>query len=229
MMMRDKNKSKLLLAAVTVTGCLLLVLGVVDLWTGPKRFDATWLLHPGSPVNWLTAFNLVAAGVAAGRLAWQNSRRAGNPDGVPRLIWPLLALVFTAAGFDEVFEIHEMIGDQIKLLRPGSALEAVPPHLLEGNMALALYAVGACGVFFLLLPQLKKDAYAYYSFCSAIGFQVTALLCERFFGWAEDAPMPWVLIAYLEESCELFGTLFYALAIIFLAINANRQASTATH
>ncbi|MFQ5715743.1 MAG: hypothetical protein ACE5GQ_01420 [Nitrospinales bacterium] len=219
----NRKRKNLLFTALGVTGFLLMILGLVDLWTGPRRFDFLWIPHPNNPINWMTALNLVFAGAAAGWTASLYGSSEERHDWVMRLLWSGLAVVFALGATDEIFEIHEWAGGVFKSFRAQRGIESLPAHLFEGNIVLALYAVGACGVFSLLLPLLKKDPFSYKAFCAGIVFQVTALACERFFGWAEDVPKPWVLIAYLEETCELFATLFYALAMAFIAIKLEAE------
>jgi hypothetical protein len=214
---KTRGNFGILKTAIGITSVLVLALGIVDLWTGPHEDRFYSIIDDDNPINWLTTLNLWIAGVFAGKAAFGYWRGTQVPDWtMRRLVLAAMSAAFFLGGLDETFELHERLGGIMKTWRLEAGMESVPRHFFKGNVILAVYALAACGAFYILAPALRESRFAYRSFAAAIGFQVTALVCERFLEEADRLPKPWVFIVYLEEISELYGTLFFALSMIFL-------------
>lgn len=218
----DRNNRNIFLVALGFTSLFVLALGLLDLLTGETR-DWRSIVHTDNPINWMTSAYLVLAGVFAAQAGYSLNRDTSS-DYTVRLILPCIAFVFLFGGLDEMFEIHEWVGRHVPtpswMHRHSEAkpLETGLYLSLQGfSYFLTLYVGGAWIAFFLIGNLLRKEPFAFFSFLTALGFHTVAWASETFFQQADSLPAPWVYVAYLEEVSELFGCLFFALAMIFLA------------
>lgn len=223
---RERTDSTVFLAGVGGMGTFVLGLALIDLLTGETR-DWRSIINEHSPINPVTSACLVIAGVYAARIARSVFAQKGDyGNRVMRWVWPCIAVAFLFGGLDEFFEIHEWIGARTPM--PSfieKTGEGGQDRWFQGlNMALTLYVSGAWAAFFLVRTVLRLSPHSFNSFLYGLGFHSTAWVCETFFQWTENLPKPWIYVVYLEETSELFGCLFFALAMILLARNLESRA-----
>jgi len=212
---------RLIITAVGLNLLLVVVLGGVDLLTGQSH-DRWTFIHTDNPVNGFTALYLVLAGVTS----WGIWRKASGDsllrDFKFKWIFPLMAAAFIFGGLDEWFSLHEWMGEHFSGF--GEDTPSAAPNedwFYTSSLVLVVYTFGAAGVFVLLLPVFSNKRHSMYVFLYGLGLQTAALISELFFPWAEEQPLPWVLVTYAEEASELFAALFYwlAMALILFKIN----------
>ncbi|MBI5428568.1 MAG: hypothetical protein HZA02_09885 [Nitrospinae bacterium] len=223
---RERTDSRIFLAGVGGTGIFVLALALIDLLTGETR-DWRSIINENSPINPMTATCLIVAGAFAAKVSWRIfGQRDGYGNRAMRWVWPGIAVAFLFGGLDEFFEIHEWIGARMPM--PSfieKTSEGGQDRWFQGlNVVLTLYVSGAWTAFFLVRSVLRLSAYSFNSFLCGLGFHSVAWVCETFFQWAENLPKPWIYVVYLEETSELFGCLFFALAMILLARKLESRA-----
>ncbi len=223
---RDRTGSIIFLAGVGGTGIFVLGLALLDLSTGETR-DWRSIINENSPINSMTAACLAVAGIYAAKVARKVLGQAdAYANRTAKWVWPCIAFAFLFGGLDEFFEIHEWIGARTHM--PSfieKTSEGAPDRWFQGlNMALTLYVSGAWAAFFLARSVLRQSALSFNSFLFGLGFHSVAWVCETFFQWTENLPKPWIYVLYLEETSELFGCLFFALAMILLARKLENRA-----
>ncbi|MBI4383383.1 MAG: hypothetical protein HY579_05040 [Nitrospinae bacterium] len=224
--LRERTDSRIFLAGVGGAGIFVLVLALIDVLTGETR-DWRSIINEDSPINSMTALFLVVAGAFAAKVSWRIlGQRDGYGNRAMRWVWPCIAVAFLFGGLDEFFEIHEWIGAHTHV---PAAIEKTSEggqnRWFQGlNAVLTLYVSGAWAAFFLVRTLLRLSAYSFNSFLYGLGFHSIAWVCETFFQWTENLPKPWIYVVYLEETSELFGCLFFALAMILLARNLETRS-----
>lgn len=219
---RHRENRNIFVAATGFSVLFVLALGLLDLLTG-QTDDWRSIIHTDNPINGMTGFYLAIAGVFAAQAA-HALYRDKNSDWKFRLYLPCVAFVFIFGGLDELLEIHEWAGRHTSmpsaLQSHAGTLPITPsfrPSLQGLSYFLTLYVAGAWVFFFLTRSLLRKEPFAWLSFLVAMGFHTAAWAAETFYQQTDSMPPPWCYIAYVEEVSELFGCLFFALAMIYLS------------
>lgn len=134
----------------------------------------------------------------------------GINKGKIKVFWILACLAFLFAGIDELFMIHERIGN----LLANTAIDNLYPYLLDSFVLVVYFFVG---IIFLL--YFYKSFYTRYKNHSWLYIFVLALIINAYSVFADV--VSW---GCSEEYAEAFASLFYFLAFL-LAYKTNRKTA----
>ncbi len=186
-------------------------------WPGAESLQRLFDVNrEGNLPTWFSAMELLACGVVAAALAAASYAR----DDRRWRCWALLAVVFTLLSTDEASALHELVQGPLRaVLHHSSWLHY--PLIIPGIVAGTLLALGFRR-FVATLGATRRWLVG-----GGLIFAAGAFGVETLGGWyAPDIHgenLTYVLLATLEETCEMVGV---AVVLVGLLNHAAREACT---
>lgn len=157
-------------------------------------FDPRYCPSEDYSLKWLQALQLLLASF----FAYKNFN---INNGKIKTFWILISLAFLYVAIDEVFMIHERIGD----LLTNTLVDKFYPYLLDSFILVVYFVIGIIFLLYFLKPfyeKYKEDSWLY--------LLIIALIITAYSVLAD-------VLSYScsEEYAEAFASLFYLLSFLF--------------
>jgi hypothetical protein len=149
------------LLALLLISANVLVPATIVLWahfvSREEWTDIAWVIHgEGNGISWLSSVQLLVLALLClvnGALTRLIDQREGERSRF-RWLWPLMAVGFVAASWDEYFMGHELIRDQV--LVPAGVMTDVP-GLRSGDVVVLGYAAVAWIMLYFIWQVMRPN------------------------------------------------------------------------